>query len=218
MSFKSEFYIKPVLNNEVKQYYKFFKEKQLTKEDLEFHKLISEIKKDKFTTSYLLNQNSLTLLETEKRIILLIQYIFKIKDSKFDLFIKCLNIIYSTSEILRKRISQKEITNLKNNDTENSIPRCSYKFCKFKGDCKFFYSNVKKKCYQDHFVHNMVSVDIKNLSEYIKNRYNMTDTIMINKEILKTINTLTYVITHMYDELNSKCIYMKDEEIKKFHN
>ena len=38
-----------------------------------------------------------------------------------------------------------------------------------------------------------------------------------NKDILKTLNTLAYVINHMENELSSKCIYYEKKDWDKFH-
>ena len=38
-----------------------------------------------------------------------------------------------------------------------------------------------------------------------------------NKEIVRCINTISYVIRHMYDELNNLCLYSKKCDHDKFH-
>ena len=65
----------------------------------------------------------------------------------------------------------------------------------------------------------MVSADLKNLLEYIKKKYdNVEDkNILHNKEILKTINTLSFVISHMESELKSKCFYLQESEWDTYH-
>jgi len=63
----------------------------------------------------------------------------------------------------------------------------------------------------------MVSVDLKILIEYIELKYGDTKIVLHNKEILKTINTLSYVITHMENELKAKCLYLPENEIESFH-
>jgi hypothetical protein len=65
----------------------------------------------------------------------------------------------------------------------------------------------------------MVSADLKILLEYIKKKYDhiIDKNILHNKEILKTINTLSFVISHMESELKSKCFYLQESEWDNFH-
>ena len=70
---------------------------------------------------------------------------------------------------MRLRLGQKEINNDKNQDpTQSTITRCSYKFCSYQDSCTYNYNlKTKNLCYQDHYVHNMVSSDLKILLNYI---------------------------------------------------
>jgi len=85
------------------------------------------------------------------------------------------------------------------------ISRTSYKFCEFGCNCKFNY-NIKDTCYAQHYVYNSVSHDISNIIDFIVEDY---DTITLRHiydsndliEIKTSINTVTYVVNHMYDEL-----------------
>jgi hypothetical protein len=63
----------------------------------------------------------------------------------------------------------------------------------------------------------MVSADLKILIEYIEQKYGNTKVVLHNKEILKTINTLSYVINHMENELKTKCLYLSENEIESYH-
>jgi hypothetical protein len=57
----------------------------------------------------------------------------------------------------------------------------------------------------------MVSSDLKILINYIDSKY--IDNVLIHdKEILKTINTLSYVISHMEIELKNKCLYRQESK------
>ena len=56
----------------------------------------------------------------------------------------------------------------------------------------------------------MVSSDLKILIDYIKINYGEAKIILHNKEILKTINTLSFVIDHMEKELKNKCRYLPE--------
>jgi hypothetical protein len=162
--------------------------------------------------------NSLIILQKELDIIkLLTKYTLQNKNLNYDFLINCLNIIYNLSDHLRKKIGQKEINN-SNDSNKDSITRCSYKFCSYQDNCTYNYNlKIKNLCYQDHYVHNMVSADLKNLINYIKNKYENTKIILHNKEILKTINTLSYVIGHMELELRTKCLYSPENEWENNH-
>ena len=63
----------------------------------------------------------------------------------------------------------------------------------------------------------MVAADLVILEDYINYKFKDKQIIVPNKEILKTINTLSFVIEHMQTELNSKCLYLNDEESEKMH-
>lgn len=162
------------------------------------------------------NKNSLIILQKEHEIIkLLTKYSLQNNILDYTFFINVLTFLFELSEILRNRINQKEIVH----DTKfinNSISRCSYKFCNYKDACVYNY-NLKNKsqCYQDHYVHRMVSADLSVLIDYIKSKYIDQKTIIPNKEILKSINTLSYVINHMETELKTKCMYLEESEWKK---
>jgi hypothetical protein len=81
--------------------------------------------------------------------------------------------------------------------SSDSIPRSSYQFCSFNYDCEFNY-NTKKKlgCYAQHYVHNLVYADLCALKKYMLKYDNM-------EEIQKSINTISYVINHMFEELEN---------------
>ena len=157
------------------------------------------------------DMNSLNILKKEYEIInLLNKYCLKNIIYDIKLLITGLNKILLLSNILKERLKQKNITNKK---MYNLIFRCSYKFCKYKENCLFIYNN--KKCYQDHYVHNMVSFDINMLLNYLNNNVNNNINI---KDVSKSIITLTYVINHMYNELSARCLYcVNDNEIEKNH-
>jgi len=164
------------------------------------------------------NKNSLVILQKEHEIIkLLTKYSLQNNILEYDFFINVLNFLFELSEILRNRINQKEIIH-DSKFINNSISRCSYKFCNYKDACVYNY-NLKNKsqCYQDHYVHRMVSADLSVLIDYIKSKYSEQKTIIPNKEILKSINTLSYVINHMETELKSKCIFLDESEWEKNH-
>lgn len=108
-----------------------------------------------------------------------------------------LNVCQYFSKKLGLRIYIKSSNNI------NTINRSSYKFCNYNYECQFNY-NVKKYegCFAQHFVHNIVYGDIISLRDFILNFNNKINNTTAN-EIIKSINTINYVINHMYDELKS---------------
>lgn len=167
-------------------------------------------------------KSSLIILQKELDLIkLLTKYTLQNKNLNYDFYVSCLNILLELSEILRLRIGQKEIkheTINQNTDPNKTIIRCSYKFCSYQDACNYNYNaKTKNLCYQDHYVHNMVSADLKILLNYIKNNYENSKIISHNKEILKTINTLSFVISHMETELRTKCLYLPENEWESCH-
>ena len=148
---------------------------------------------------------------------MLTKYSLQNNQLNYTFFINSLNLLFNLSEALRIRLGQKEINIEKKNYSDDNISRCSYKFCNFKDTCNYNYNKSKNMCYQDHYVHNMVSADLKILIEYIEQKYGNTKVVLHNKEILKTINTLSYVINHMENELKTKCLYLPENEIESYH-
>lgn len=163
-------------------------------------------------------ENSLKILQKELDIIkLLTKYSLQNNQLNYTFCINSLKLLFILSETLRIRLDQNEINVEKKNYPDDNISRCSYKFCNFKDSCNYNYNKTKNMCYQDHYVHNMVSVDLKILIDYIEQKYGDTKVVLHNKEILKTINTLSYVINHMENELKSKCLYLLENEIESCH-
>lgn len=162
------------------------------------------------------NKNSLEILQKETEIVKLIsKYSLQNNKLEYTFIINCLKYLYELSEILCGRLKQGRV-NL-NKTTPTGIIRCSYKFCNYKENCTYNYGKKGLACYQDHFVHNMVSHDVQALINYIEQNHNNGDIITHNKEILKTINTLAFVIGHMESELKSKCLYNDIKDCEKYH-
>jgi hypothetical protein len=169
--------------------------------------------------------NSLQIIQKEHKIIkLLTVYILQNNNLNFNFFESCIMILFKLSEILRIRINQPEISHEKLINNNDNLLRCSYKFCSFKENCIYNYNKkANVLCYQDHYVHNMVSADLLILMNYIKKKRDDTkniediNSILHNKEILKTINTLSFVISHMELELKNKCIYLSEDEYETVH-
>ena len=167
------------------------------------------------------SKSCLYILQKELEIIkLLTKYTLQNKNLDYNFFLACLNILLNLSETLRNKLGQKEVIHEKTKieKDNNTISRCSYKFCSYQENCSYNYNpKTKNLCYQDHYVHNMVSADLKILVDYIKQRYESTNIVLHNKEILKTINTLSFVIGHMEHELRAKCMYLPENEWESCH-
>ena len=163
--------------------------------------------------------NSLKILQKELEVIkLLTKYSLQNNQLSYDFFMNALKLLLSLSETLRTRLGQEEVKVEKNIYNDDNISRCSYKFCNYKDSCNYNYNKAKNLiCYQDHYVHSMVSEDLKVLLEYIEQKYGEIKIVSHNKEILKTINTLSFVINHMESELKAKCMYLEENEIESFH-
>ena len=163
------------------------------------------------------NKNSLEILQKQSEIVKLIsKYSLQNNKLEFMFIIICLKYLHQLSDILRIRLKQPLITFnklLKN----TGIIRCSYKFCNYKDECVYNYGKKGNMCYQDHYVHNMVAHDITSLIHYIESNYINNAQILHNKEILKTINTLSFVIGHMETELKAKCLYNDIKDWEKYH-
>lgn len=194
---------------------------QIEKEYLEKLKELQElcVQTNNHSIEKIKKEPSLIILQKELEIIkLLTKYSLQNNTLDYKFFMNCLNILLELSECLRNRIGQKEINHEIKNYNENNISRCSYKFCSYKDGCSFNY-NVKSKnlCYQDHYVHSMVSADLRILIDYVEQKYSSSNIVLHNKEILKTINTLSFVISHMESELKAKCFYLPKEEWESCH-
>jgi hypothetical protein len=78
--------------------------------------------------------------------------------------------------------------------------RNSYKFCEYGYMCKFTYDN-QQKCYAQHFVYNLVHMDLIEALNYITTNYSNNS--MCLNELKTSINTITFVINHMYNEMSN---------------
>ena len=173
---------------------------------------ILKIENNKKELSKILNLNSLDLLKEEYKLVKLFSK-YSLQQNNYDIsfLLKILNLLLDISEELRKRINQPEIIRKIKNDKQ--IVRCSYKFCNFRSECNYHYHN--KKCNMDHFVHNMVSTDLKNLIKFFKGIKG--NAFISNKDVIKSINTILFVISHMESELSNSCRYESNENWSKYH-
>lgn len=159
-------------------------------------------------------------LEILKKQDLLSSYLSKsIQNTDIDInfLIKILEWVMNTSEELNKKLKIKLFTHDDSLIKSDKVIRSSYKFCNFKHNCSYNYDNKKKGCYADHYVHHMVYADIESLLKCIKIYYSDSKVIQ-NKEIVKCINTISFVIKHMYEELHNLCMYCTDsKDHDKYH-
>lgn len=179
---------------------------------------IEKICDDKNIIETFKKKNSLEILKLENEIVFILnKYALQNNYLNYTFFNNCICFLKKLNNILKERL---KLPKIKHNQKIQfkSIPRCSYKFCNFKDSCTYNYDNSHNYCYQDHYVHNMVEADLNILINYIKLYFDDKKLIVHNKEILKSINTLSYVINHMYEELKTKTIYVREEKnIEKFH-
>lgn len=192
---------------------------KIVEQESEYLKKLDKIKlliENDININDIYNLTVLEILQKELEIIKLISK-YSLQNNNVDkiFLINTLNIILKLSTHLQHKIKQKDIINVK--QFKVGLVRCSYKFCSFKENCVYNYQKKNNNCYQDHFVHNMVSHDIKILIDYIEQSYDTETVIKPNKEILKSLNTLSFVINHMEQELKAKCIYLDKSEWDKFH-
>lgn len=140
----------------------------------------------------------LKLLEYQLIILSQIKKNFKIEYENKNRFLSYVNWILQTNKYLCSQFKLQEVEHKNPNWNTGNIPRSSYKFCDYNCECQFYYK--EKKCYAHHFVFNLVIADIDILIKYVK--YIDQNNMKVNEiEVQKCLNTLSYVITHMFDEL-----------------
>ena len=173
---------------------------------------INNLDKNKDELEKILKMSSLELIKEEYLLVKLFsKYSLQQNNYEVNFLLKILNLLLEISEELRNRLNQPEIKHKVRKD--KPITRCSYKFCNFRSSCNYHYFN--RKCNSDHFVHNMVSADLRNLINFFNNK---TDKEFVsNKEVIKSINTILYVISHMESELSDSCRYENDDNWEKYH-
>jgi len=92
----------------------------------------------------------------------------------------------------------------------DKIYRSSYKFCNKKDECDALYSHITKpgtcshaKCNGDHYVHNKLVSDLTCLIDVLDERKDES----ISNDLRICLDTVNFVINHMYQELNNFSIY-----------
>lgn len=158
------------------------------------------------------------------------KYVIQNNLCSFALMDECLSYLANTSKyFMEKTNTTKTSTRRLNQYDSTHISRCSYKFCNHTYCCQYNYPDGGKRarkptkgCYSDHFPHAKVYQDIVSLHGYVKNLHESSDdeflVIRSNQEIIKCINTIAYVIKHMYDELwNIYISCKKDISYEELH-
>jgi hypothetical protein len=157
------------------------------------------------------NYNPLEIISMQIKIIsYLLNYYKMCKLDDISIYIKYISWIYETSEYLCNSINQPV-----NKNKTNLLMRSSYKFCNKKCDCQsqygFLFNKKSRNCINDHYVHNKIVSDIDNLLNYINNCNN---NLTLDIELRKGLETLNYVINHMYQELSSFMLYLNNNKTK----
>jgi hypothetical protein len=193
-----------------------------------------EIDVNKIILISLENENSLNILKYECYIARFLRSIIKDiddLDNNINKFISMLEWMLNASNILIKKSGQYEYKYNKYSQSVNpktgkpKIIRSSYKFCEKAHDCCYFYEKNKYSgCSSQHYVHNIVKNDINSLYEYFKwfneERKNIRIDTIDNDDLIeinKSMNTIFYVVTKMYNELFYVDHYSsgKSEELHK---
>ena len=121
-----------------------------------------------------------------------------LNDSKDEL-LKKMNWLLDSAKYLTEKFELGEAPSKKNIEP-NTIPRSSYKFCKYSYKCKYLYkdNHITNHCYDQHVVYNYLYLDVKCLVDYVNNskEYDMI-------EIQKCINTIYFVVNHIKEELEN---------------
>lgn len=147
------------------------------------------------TLDYSKNIDELELLKYQIYVIgqlkkYLVSCVNNSSDFDIDSHLPKLEWLSSSILFLAKKRSQKDIKFRKKTD---HIQRNSYEFCNLGSKC--VNNNI---CNKKHIVYNYVHCDICELIRYLIQKKNITI-----KEIFTSINTINYVINHMYDEIVS---------------
>lgn len=164
--------------------------------------------------------NPLQIIEHQIKIINYLLKLFKINRlQSIDDYEPYLLWIHKTSEHLALSIKQPI-----NRNKGASLIRSSYKFCNKKCDCQshygFLFHKKTKHCINDHYVHHKIVADIDNLLQYLKkNIFTDHNRVIVETELKKGLETINYVVNHMYQELSSFMLYLDKSKyvVKDFY-
>jgi len=126
-------------------------------------------------------------------------------DINYQICVNYLKWIENVSSYFCKKLNLRFFTyNVEFNDTlQDSIPRSSYKFCNNSCDCEHNYKGNGKRCKGRHYVHDLVFADVNILIQYLNKAIQLGYSYINQNEVSKSINTISYVVNHMYMELSS---------------
>ena len=166
-----------------------------------------------FNIKHIEKCNTLILLKYQNLLISYLNKSIQNTSIKKDFMLQILNWILLSSKILSNKLNLEITSHNEELLKSDKILRSSYKFCNFKHKCNYNYDTKKKGCYADHYVHNSIYADIEVLIKWT-NMFNITH----SKELIKCVNTISFVIKHQYEELHNLCMYVKNEsDYEKYH-
>ena len=174
--------------------------KEILASDYKTEKIIQIIAKQNIVANYLLKT-----FRTSKS-----------EDIIWEKFRPGLHWILESSKLITSKTST--ITQLFKTD---KIYRSSYKFCNKKDECDALYCHINKpgqsthaKCNGDHYVHNKLVSDITCLITVLDEKKDTvnSETVSISNDLRICLDTVNFVINHMYQELNNFNIYYSKEE------
>ena len=156
---------------------------------------------------YLLNNQTIIINNLRKTIKNHVDKYLQNKDQPIFDFAKCIAKLKWLLSVSKHFSDKLNITIILHTIKGRNIPRSSYKFCDHGHDCEYNYTSKHEGCFAQHYVHNFVYADIKALIDYIHsvNGKEFDDVRFI--EIIRCMNTVSYVISHMYEELKSVSHY-----------
>lgn len=116
-------------------------------------------------------------------------------------FLDKIKFIHQTSAYLTEKNNMKKYVHKYDGEGDAPIPRSSYKFCNNGHECKFNYNTLrpKKSCFAHHYVYNMVLADTSALIIHLEK----IPSVVNLEQIMVCMNTLTFVINHMYNEMHN---------------
>ena len=167
-----------------------------------------------------LSDSSLQILSKQNTVASYLLKLFrtsKSEDISFQKFKLGLTWILETSKYLTSK------TNLFIQSFKtDKIYRSSYTFCNKKDECEALYCNVIKtntnrnpRCNGDHYVHNKLISDLTCLITILETKEDS-----ISNDLRVCLDTVNFVINHMYQELNTFAIYHSKQpnfDINKYY-
>jgi hypothetical protein len=178
--------------------------------DREFFKLSKEIIADDIiNVNDVLNMADMSTIEDENilkyqvKLVNNLRSILKEKpsDEQYNEIKMCIKWLMASSKYLSDKNKLKSYKHNNDFNKDKTIPRSSYKFCEYAYQCEFNYNKKKYNgCYAQHYVHNMLNADLISVDEFMEFNASNINSNFVYHEIRKSINTISYVCNHMYEE------------------